>query len=82
MIINWEIYAFSFVGYGRAVVLAVTVEGISRIQMQGGCPVGVGMGQGATLSRAQCRRGGPLDLPPPTRTSRTLWVRTAVPDNH
>ncbi len=63
-------------------VLAVTVGGISRIQMQGGCPAAVGTGRGVTLSKAQCRRVGPLDPPLPTRTSRTLWVRTAVPDNH
>lgn len=71
-----------FVDYGKAVVLAVTVEGILRIPMQGGCPVAVGMGRGVTLSRAQCRRVGPPDLPRLTRTSRTLWVRTTEPDNH
>lgn len=76
------IFKFPFEGYGKAVVLAVTVGGISRILMQGGCPVAVGTGQVATPSRAQCRRVGPLDLLPPTRTSRTLSVRTAVPDNH
>lgn len=63
-------------------MLAVTAEGILRIQMQGGCPVAVGMGQVATLSRAQCRRVGTLDMPPPTHTSRTVWVRTTVPDDH
>lgn len=74
-------FKFSSVGYGKAVVLAVTVEGISRTRMQGGYPVAVGMGREATLSRARCRRVGPLALPPRTRTSHTLWVRTAEPDN-
>lgn len=63
-------------------VLAVTVAGTSRIQTQEGCPVAVGMGLEATLSRARCRRVGPLYLPPPTHTSHTLWVSNAPRHNH
>lgn len=65
----------SFIGYGKAVVLAVTVEGILRTQMQGGCLAAVGMGQGGTLSKVQCHRVGPLDIPLPTHTSHTVLVR-------
>lgn len=76
------LFKCSFIGYGKAVVLAVTAEGISRTQMQGGCPVAVGMGQGATLSRVQCHRVGPLDIPLPTHTSHTVSVRNTVSSNH
>lgn len=44
-----------------------------------GCPVGVAMALGETLIRAQCCRAGHQDTPPPTLTSRTVWVRIISP---
>lgn len=75
-------WRFLLSDYGKVVVQAVIVAEISRIQMQGVCPAAVGMGQVATLSRAQYLRGAPQDLPLLTHTSHILWVRTTAPLSH
>lgn len=75
-------WRFLLSDYGKVVVQAVIVAEILRIQMQGACPAAVGMGQVATLSRAQYLRGAPQDLPLLIHTSHTLWVRTTAPLSH
>lgn len=78
MSFSFNIYFWK--GYGKGVVLAVTVEGILKIRMQVGCPMAVGMGLGATLTKVQCHRVGLQDMPP--HTSPRVWVRTTELLNH